>query len=162
MSTSPNKTSILDYNTQTELSHISYNNIRNTSSKKQLSEYCYNNISHNIDMNTQQHLYSNHITNTDVINNDTVIYDLNSAVIHQGMINSGHYYSLCRKNKEISNNKNDINNIPWMKLNDHIVSEIDEVAALKEMKGTSSSEAMNGMKGGSSTNAYILFYEKRK
>ena len=140
LSTGPNKTDILDYNAK-ELHHNIYNNIRNISSKQALSEY-YN-------------------KNTSTVTTDAVgaIYELNSAVIHQGMINSGHYYSLCRKYKDTykSSDDNKTVNSNWMKLNDHLISEINEVDAMKEMKGLS----INELKG-SSTNAYILFYEKIK
>lgn len=74
-------------------------------------------------------------------------YTLSAVVVHQGALDYGHYYSLCRSSAS------DVTG--WVRLNDHIVSEVTESSVLLEARG---SVVNNADTVSASSNAYILFY----
>lgn len=84
----------------------------------------------------------------DTDNMDTSEYDLSTIILHDGSATSGHYLCFARP---------DIDNQPdsWLRLNDHIVSEVTFENVLLESVGGDSHFM------GTSKNAYILQYVKK-
>jgi ubiquitin C-terminal hydrolase len=78
---------------------------------------------------------------------DDLTYTLSAVVIHQGALDYGHYYSLCRSSAS--------DGTGWVRLNDHIVSEVTESSVLLEARG---GVVDNAATVSASSNAYILFY----
>jgi len=76
---------------------------------------------------------------------DDLTYTLSAVVVHQGALDYGHYYSLCRSSAS--------DGTGWVRLNDHIVSEVTESSVLLEAKGGVVDNTVSA-----SSNAYILFY----
>lgn len=78
---------------------------------------------------------------------DDLSYTLSAVVVHQGALDYGHYYSLCRSSTS--------DGTGWVRLNDHIVSEVTESSVLLETRG---GVVDNAATVSVSSNAYILFY----
>lgn len=92
-------------------------------------------------------------------------YSLSAAVIHQGSIDRGHYFTLAKVAKHPNITDEDKMH-HWVMLNDHQVTPLDEeivlrIAAGEERATNPSSKSIYEKVLGSdpvSTNAYLLFY----
>lgn len=113
------------------------------------------------------------------------VYDLSSVVIHDGdSLDWGHYVTLVRRNVESSqgDGRTAAKSV-WYKMNDHLVSVLDEKEALALARGSSRSnsgdtceprvECQGGVcrlversdscsRSSSNASAYLVFYKKRK
>eukprot|EP01040_Poterioochromonas_malhamensis_P013039 gene13039-14303_t len=93
-------------------------------------------------------------------------YSLSAAVIHQGSIDRGHYFTLAKVAKHPNITDEDKMH-HWVMLNDHQVTPLDEETVLKIARGEERSSSNGGSRSiyekvlGSdpvSSNAYLLFY----
>ena len=75
---------------------------------------------------------------------------MKGIVIHSGTSESGHYYSIIKEGKE------------WFKFNDQSVSKFDPKDIPREAFGGSDTTDQWNDELKFSTNAYILFYEKKE
>eukprot|EP01022_Parablepharisma_sp_SALTPOND_P019901 TRINITY_DN3485_c0_g1_i1.p1 TRINITY_DN3485_c0_g1~~TRINITY_DN3485_c0_g1_i1.p1 ORF type:complete len:2266 (+),score=263.03 TRINITY_DN3485_c0_g1_i1:3212-10009(+) len=80
-------------------------------------------------------------------------YTLVGVLIHSGSTEGGHYYSFIKERNPKSANYG-----KWFEFNDTIVSPFD----LSELKTQAFGDQRNDSLFGTSTNAYLLFYEKEK
>lgn len=93
-------------------------------------------------------------------------YSLSAAVIHQGSIDRGHYFTLAKVAKHPNITDEDKMH-HWVMLNDHQVTPLDEETVLKIARGEERSSSNGASRSiyekvlGSdpvSSNAYLLFY----
>ena len=92
-------------------------------------------------------------------------YELSSIVLHEGSLNSGHYVCLARTNQQSARgkqcgnegNKDVYTGNKWVMLDDHIVSEVTEQQVLDMARGKKFPST-----DGSSSNAYMVFYTKKR
>lgn len=101
----------------------------------------------------------------DEIKNEKSMFDLKGIIMHAGTSENGHYYSLIKqsdqKNENVQNNKSNI--FDWLEFNDSIVKPFNFDKIEETFGGI---EYITNKEGNTeeiqkSTNAYVLFYERR-
>ncbi|CAD8095799.1 unnamed protein product [Paramecium sonneborni] len=90
------------------------------------------------------------LLNQDIKQQSYYQYKLKGVVVHKGTAQYGHYYSLINTKDE-----------KWLKFNDSIIEDFDVKRLPHECYGgKDTEEAQDFQESGSSTNAYILVYER--
>jgi hypothetical protein len=118
-----------------------------------------------------------HISPSHVFNKTSNLgrYSLKAAVIHEGSLDHGHYYTLGRVFATPTTREEEDEKSYWVKMNDAVVSRVDEKTVLQTCRGQErGGERGRGGGGGGgsagliekylsemnpiSSNAYLLFY----